>query len=201
METIKGQNGLETFLKKNKKKMDQIHFRPITMEELQEQKVAGMGEIRRFCEDMRMVHDARLEADPLKEIKQDKTALFWCYTYDNDILDEIRMYEMETGIKIVLVVEVLPEEYADIEEREIERKIKAIEDGWQPSEEDTRWLKNVLYYLSIGGIWSAPMGFTFEKTGENELTLRDVKNSESWVAVYQTIKVGEKTNINIRAEL
>jgi hypothetical protein len=47
------------------------------------------------------------------------------------------------------------------------------------------WLKKIIESLKLGGIWCAPMGFSFQKTGKNEITL--ISNTES-KSVIRTIK-------------
>lgn len=190
MEIIVGTKGLEEFHKKNKGGMDQYHFRPMMEDEFLEHKITGMEEIRVFCESLRTVHESHLVADPLREIKQEKIAIFWCFTFDKDIIEEVKMYEMETGIKIVLMVEVLFDE--------IENAMKKfVDEKYEPTERDVVWLRNLVDGLAINGNWAAPMGFVFEKTGADEIRLIEVKNDKALFAICQTIKVGEKAGIKV----
>lgn len=44
---------------------------------------------------------------------------------------------------------------------------------WQPSKGDVEWLRALVRGLRVGGRWVSPaLGSVFEKTGENELTLK-----------------------------
>lgn len=190
MEIIRGFDEFKKFTDKNKKRMDQLHLRPITFEEWKEKSVSGMEDIRQFCEGLRFVHESHLATDPLKEIKQEKIAVFWCYTFDPEIIEEVKMYELETGIKIFLLVE----EFDD--ESRKEKKIPAFM-SWEPTQRDADWLRGTVDSLRVGGHWQAPMGFLFEKTDEDEITLIEAKNDESLIAIYQTVKVGQKAGINV----
>ncbi|MBZ5529620.1 MAG: hypothetical protein LAN71_17195 [Acidobacteriia bacterium] len=190
MEIIVGQKGLEEFNKINKGRMDQIHMRPMTEDEFLEHKIAGMEEIRAFCESLRTVHESHLVADPLKEIKEEKVAVFWCFTFDKDIIDEVKMYEMETGIKIVIMVEVLFDDLGKVMQKFVDEK-------YEPTQKDITWLKSLVDNLSIKGHWAAPMGFLFEKTGDDEITLIEVKNDKALFAICQTIKVGQVARIKV----
>lgn len=213
MQIVKGQNGLKEFMKKNKKRMDQLHIRVITEEEYFNERPITMEEIRQFCEGLRFVHEAHLQVDPLKEVKEDKIAIIMCWSHDKDIEEEIRMYEMEVGIKIVINCDALND---DTEKREEKRKVvtKSLGDmlkerievnrilfEWEPTERDIYWLRNQVMMLNIGGTWTAPMGFIFEKTDENKLTLKEVNNLKSWIAIYQTMKIADKAGIDMIVDL
>jgi hypothetical protein len=190
MEIIKGQKGLEEFHKKNKGRIDQEHFRPMMEDEFLEHKIAGMEDIRVFCENFRTVHESNLAVDPLKEIKQQKVAIFWCWTFDKDIIDEVKSYEMETGIEIVLMVEILFDELGKEMQKFVDKK-------YDPTLADIAWLKNIVDILNMKGHWAAPMGFIFEKTGQDEITLLEVKNDQALFAICQTVKISQKAGIKV----
>lgn len=105
MEIINGFGEFKKFVQKNKGKADDLEIRSVTFEEFQRKKGIGMKEVRDFCEGVRKTHESQMANDPLGEIKAKKVAVIHCLGYDKDIEEEVKMYEQETGIDIVLFVE------------------------------------------------------------------------------------------------
>jgi len=48
---------------------------------------------------------------------------------------------------------------------------KDLVEKYKPSKANIQWINNLVKKLSIGSFWVAPIGFTFRKTGERELSL------------------------------
>jgi hypothetical protein len=53
--------------------------------------------------------------------------------------------------------------------------------------EHAAWLKSLVESVRLGGVWFAPMGFIFRKTGERELTLVSANIEDKSVA--ETVKL------------
>ena len=69
--------------------------------------------------------------------------------------------------------------------------------SYEPTEFDIEWLKAVVSLLNMGGVWVAPMGFTFRKTGENRLELVDAQGKKAIEMVRRTVAAGRKAGIEV----
>jgi hypothetical protein len=69
--------------------------------------------------------------------------------------------------------------------------------SYEPTEFDIEWLKAVVSLLNVGGVWAAPMGFTFRKTGENRLELVNVQGQKAREMVRRTVVAGRKAGIEV----
>jgi hypothetical protein len=72
--------------------------------------------------------------------------------------------------------------------------------NYEPTKYDVMWLQGIVDLLKVGGIWVAPMGFTFRKTGENQLELVDVHGKEAQEMVRRTVIAGKKAGIKVIVE-
>jgi hypothetical protein len=78
---------------------------------------------------------------------------------------------------------------------------------FHPSQSDRQWLFELVKNLSLGGIWKAPMGFTFEKVGEHKIRLKEFKlNNPKELnhvleAIGRTVIVGESLGIEVDTEI
>jgi hypothetical protein len=68
------------------------------------------------------------------------------------------------------------------------------------------WLVAMVRQLSIGGIWKAPMGFTFEKVGENHLRLQKASTSpklrvDALEVINRTVLVGKEGGIKVDTDV
>ena len=69
---------------------------------------------------------------------------------------------------------------------------------YEPKDSDIRWLRSVVDSLSVRGMWIAPMGFAFKKTGESELTLVQADPKENVLEMIErTKKIAKKAGIRI----
>jgi len=105
MKIINNFGEFREFVNKHKGKTDDLKIREVTFEEFQKNRGIGMNDVREFCEGVRKTHETQLVSDPLREIKAKKVAIIHCLGYDKDIEEEVKMYEMETGIDIILFVD------------------------------------------------------------------------------------------------
>jgi len=97
-----------------------------------------------------------------------------------------------------------------IEERKKKRAIKPAkarqEPVFKPRKSDVEWLVAMVRNLSIGGIWKAPMGFTFEKVGENHLRLQKASTSpklraDALEVINRTVLVGKEGGIRVDTDV
>ena len=97
-----------------------------------------------------------------------------------------------------------------IEERKKKRATKPAkapqEPVFKPRKSDVEWLAAMVRNLSIGGIWKAPMGFTFEKVGENHLRLQRASTSpklraDALEVINRTVLVGEEGGIRVDTDV
>jgi hypothetical protein len=78
--------------------------------------------------------------------------------------------------------------------------------GYEPTKSDIQWLKQLVQSLKVGGTWVAPMGFTFVKTADNQLTLQGIIGRgpsgvmEVIKAIDATVEVGKKAGIEVLTE-
>jgi len=75
-----------------------------------------------------------------------------------------------------------------------------------PRKSDVDWLAAMVQHLSIGGVWTAPMGFTFEKVGENHLRLQKASLSpklraDALEVINRTVLVGKEGGIRIDTDV
>jgi len=77
---------------------------------------------------------------------------------------------------------------------------------WQPTERDRQWLRQLINKLKIGGVWHSPTyGFTFKKTGENELTLISIETPmfmlpHTKITIERTVKIGEQIGVKVKTK-
>lgn len=77
---------------------------------------------------------------------------------------------------------------------------------FKPRKSDVDWLVAMVRNLSIGGIWKAPMGFTFEKVGENHLRLQKASTSpklraDALEVINRTVLVGKEGGIRVDTDV
>ena len=77
---------------------------------------------------------------------------------------------------------------------------------FKPRKSDVDWLVDMVRHLSIGGVWKAPMGFIFEKVGENHLCLQKVSLSpklraDALAVINRTVLVGKEGGIRIDTDV
>lgn len=76
---------------------------------------------------------------------------------------------------------------------------------WKPSASDIAWLQNLVRSLKVGGMWAAPIGFTFKKTAENRLELDTVSTTglvntvEVMETIDRTVEVAKAAGIEVVA--
>jgi hypothetical protein len=73
---------------------------------------------------------------------------------------------------------------------------------FKPRRSDVEWLAAMVRNLSIGGKWIAPMGFTFEKVGENHLRLQKASLSpklraDALEVINRTVITGKEVGIQV----
>ena len=108
----------------------------------------------------------------------------------------------------------LPAHFAElldfIEERKKKRATKPAKVApapvFKPRKSDVDWLVAMVRQLSIGGIWKAPMGFTFEKVGENHLRLQKASTSpklraDALEVINRTVLVGKEGGIKVDTDV
>ena len=97
-----------------------------------------------------------------------------------------------------------------IEERKKKRATKPAkarqEPVFKPRKSDVEWLVAMVRNLSIGGIWKAPMGFTFEKVGENHIRLQQASTSpkqraDALEVINRTVLVGKERGIRVDTDV
>jgi len=97
-----------------------------------------------------------------------------------------------------------------LEERQKKRATKpakaAPEPVFKPRKSDVDWLVDLVRNLSIGGVWKAPMGFIFEKVGENHLRLQKASASpklraDALAVINRTVLVGKEGGIRIDTDV
>lgn len=66
--------------------------------------------------------------------------------------------------------------------------------GWKPRADEIAFLVRIVNSLKIGGLWGAPMGFTFKKTGPKRLELYSVE-ALSAQGLEKVVKALEMTEI------
>lgn len=76
---------------------------------------------------------------------------------------------------------------------------------FQPTPADIVWLKTLMRNLKVGGVWCAPMGFTFQKTGEKTLRLQGINATLSGMALIidtleRTVITGKAGGIEVQTE-
>ena len=77
---------------------------------------------------------------------------------------------------------------------------------FKPRRSDIDWLVGMVRNLSIGGIWKAPMGFTFEKVGENHIRLQKASTSpklraDALEVINRTVLVGKEGGIKVDTDV
>jgi hypothetical protein len=77
---------------------------------------------------------------------------------------------------------------------------------FKPRKSDVDWLVAMVRNLSIGGIWKAPMGFTFEKVGEDHLRLMKASTSpklraDALEVINRTVLVGKEGGIRVDTDV
>ena len=77
---------------------------------------------------------------------------------------------------------------------------------FKPRRSDIDWLVGTVRSLSIGGIWKAPMGFTFEKVGENHIRLQKASTSpklrtDALEVINRTVLVGKEGGIKVDTDV
>jgi hypothetical protein len=93
------------------------------------------------------------------------------------------------------------------EPESLSETIRRLVDEWTPSETDIAWFKNLVASLKVGGVWTSPsLGVVYEKTAENELTLKSITTGFSKLddAIIQGVKriekLGKLTGIEVKTE-
>lgn len=70
---------------------------------------------------------------------------------------------------------------------------------YKPSSADVRWLTDLVGNLAVNGEWVAPMGFAVVKVSNNNIELRDAKNTpEVKETIARTLLVAEKAGIEVK---
>jgi len=108
----------------------------------------------------------------------------------------------------------MPAHFAELlnflEERQKKRTTRPAkarpEPVFKPRRSDVDWLVSLVRNLSIGGLWTAPMGFTFEKVGENHLRLLKASSSPKLRAdaievVNRTVLTGKEGGIQVDTDV
>ena len=77
---------------------------------------------------------------------------------------------------------------------------------FKPRRSDIDWLVGMVRNLSIGGLWKAPMGFTFEKVGENHIRLQKASTSpklraDALEVINRTVLVGKEGGIKVDTDV
>ena len=77
---------------------------------------------------------------------------------------------------------------------------------FKPRRSDIDWLVGMVRNLSIGGLWKAPMGFTFEKVGENHIRLQKASTSpklraDALEVINRTVLVGKEGGIRVDTDV
>jgi len=77
---------------------------------------------------------------------------------------------------------------------------------FKPCRADIEWLAAMVRNLSIGGIWKAPMGFTFVKVAENHIRLQQASASpklraDALEAINRTVLVGKGGGIKVDTDV
>jgi hypothetical protein len=77
-------------------------------------------------------------------------------------------------------------------------------DEWEPTEEDEKWLIEMVDKLRVGGLWHFPAaGATFEKVGADHLKLKSIQTDDplnAMIEIEKTKKVGKRAGIKIDTE-
>jgi hypothetical protein len=77
---------------------------------------------------------------------------------------------------------------------------------FKPCRADIEWLASMVRNLSIGGLWKAPMGFTFVKVGENHIRLQQASASpklraDALEVINRTVLVGKGGGIKVDTDV
>ena len=125
-----------------------------------------------------------------------------------------QLIEEKVGKLYVWLEEDMPAHFAElldfIEARQKEHATKPAkvsrEPEFKPRRSDVEWLVDLVRNLSIGGIWKAPMGFTFEKVGQNHLRLQKASASpklrpDALEVIKRTVLVGAEGGIQIDTDV
>ena len=77
---------------------------------------------------------------------------------------------------------------------------------FKPCRADIEWLAAMVRNLSIGGIWKAPMGFTFVKVAENHIRLQQASASpklraDALEVINRTVLVGKEGGIKVDTDV
>ena len=84
-------------------------------------------------------------------------------------------------------------------------KVMAVPE-FKPCRSDIEWLAAMVRNLSIGGLWKAPMGFTFVKVGENHIRLQQASASpklraDALEVINRTVLVGKEGGIRVDTDV
>lgn len=89
--------------------------------------------------------------------------------------------------------------------RAMPAKVVAVPE-FKPCQSDVYWLASMVRNLSIGGLWKAPMGFTFVKVGENHIRLQQASASpklraDALEVINRTVLVGKEGGIKVDTDV
>ncbi len=109
---------------------------------------------------------------------------------------------MRPGYLLLLSLVIYPYEgnWRDEEDDEVpfDPALTLTTDKYKPSASDIEWVNNLVRSLSIGGVWTAPMGFSMVKVAENRIELREaIDTLEVKEAILRTILVARRAGIEV----
>lgn len=70
---------------------------------------------------------------------------------------------------------------------------------YKPSQYDIAWLRGLVSQLAVGGVWTAPMGFSMIKTGEKAIELKQaIDNPDVKETIARTLAIADRLGIQTR---
>jgi len=110
--------------------------------------------------------------------------------------------EMRPGYLLLLSLVIYPYEgdWRDEDDDEVPFDPAATlpTDNYKPSASDIGWVRNLVESLSVGGVWTAPMGFSMVKVAENRIELREaIDTPEVKETIRRTLLVAKRAGIEV----